>query len=68
MYPKKFNNNPVQGFYTFKENQVISFVWEWPKMKVLHCVKAFHIRSYSGPYIPAFGLDTERMRIQSECG
>ena len=21
-----------------------------------HCVKSFHIRSYSGPYFPAFGL------------
>ena len=28
-----------------------------------HCVKSVRIRSYSGPYIPAFGLS-----IQSECG
>ena len=36
-----------------------------------HCVKSVHIRSYSGPYFPAFGLNTERygvsFRIQSEC-
>ena len=36
------------------------------------CVKSVHIRSYSGPYFPAFGLNTERysvsLRIQSECG
>ena len=37
-----------------------------------HCVKSVNIRSYSGPYFPAFGLNTERygvsLRIQSECG
>ena len=37
-----------------------------------HCVKNVRIRSYSGPYFPAFGLNTERygvsLRIQSECG
>ena len=26
----------------------------------LHCVKTVRVRSYSGPYIPAFGLNTER--------
>ena len=25
-----------------------------------HCVKGVHIRSFSGPYLPAFGLNTER--------
>ena len=37
-----------------------------------HCVKSVRIRSYSGPYFPAFGLNTERysvsLRTQSECG
>ena len=37
-----------------------------------HCVKSVRIRSYSGPYFPAFGLNTERyevsLRIQSERG
>ena len=37
-----------------------------------HCVKSVRIWSYSGPYFPAFGLNTERcsvsLRIQSECG
>ena len=36
------------------------------------CVKSVRIRSYSGPYFPAFELKTERysvfLRIQSECG
>ena len=37
-----------------------------------HCVKSVCIRGYSGPYFPAFGLNTERfrisLRIQSKCG
>ena len=38
----------------------------------VHCVKSVHIRSYSGPYFPTFGLNTDRygvsLRIQSKCG
>ena len=37
-----------------------------------HCANSSHIRSYSVPYFPKFGLNTERyfvyLRIQSECG
>ena len=37
-----------------------------------YCVKSVHIRSYSGPHFPAFGLNAERyfvsLRIQFECG
>ena len=37
-----------------------------------HCLKSVCIRSFSGPYFPAFGLNTGRycvsLRIQSECG
>ena len=40
-----------------------------------HYVKSVRIWSFSGPYFPAFGLNTERyglsfvsLRIQSECG
>ena len=37
-----------------------------------HCVKHVHIRSFSGPYFPAFGLNKERysvsLRIHSKCG
>ena len=36
-----------------------------------NCIKSIRIWSYSGPYLPAFGLDTVRygvsLRIQSEC-
>ena len=38
----------------------------------MHYVKSVHIRSYSGPHFPAFGLNMERYavshRIQTECG
>ena len=41
---------------------------EW---RNFHCVKSVLIRSYSGPYFPAFGLNTERygvsLRIHCEC-
>ena len=38
----------------------------------LHCIKSVRIRSFSGTYFPAFGLNTERYEvslcIQSKCG
>ena len=41
----------------------------------LHCVKSIRIRSFSGPYFSAFGLNTGKygpensaLCIQSECG
>ena len=41
-------------------------------MLPFHCVKAACIWSYSGPYFPAFGLNTEiygvSLCIQSKCG
>ena len=37
-----------------------------------HCVKSVRSRSFSGPYFPAFRLNTGRysvyLRIQSKCG
>ena len=42
------------------------------KTRGIHCVKSVRIRSYSGPYFPAFGLNTERcgvsLPIQCEYG
>ena len=42
------------------------------KIKLYYCVKSVRIRSFSGPYFLAFGLNTERywvsLRILSECG
>ena len=44
----------------------LSQMFDW------HYVKSVRIRSYSGPYFPAFALNTERygvsLCIQSECG
>ena len=41
-------------------------------VRTCHCVKSIRIRSFSGPYFPAFGLNAERysvsLRIYSECG
>ena len=41
-------------------------------LTVSHCVKSVRVRSYSGPYFPAFGMNTDRhsvsLRIQSKCG
>ena len=38
----------------------------------VRCVKIVRIWSFSGPYFPVFGLNTEiysvNLRIQSECG
>ena len=45
---------------------ILIFIWRY------HCVKSVQIRSFSGPYFPTFGLNTERcyvfLRIQSEYG
>ena len=42
------------------------------KISLHECVKSVRIRSFSGPYFPPFGLNTERYSvsfcIQSECG
>ena len=31
----------------------------------MHCVKIVHIRSYSGPYFPAFGLNKKRYGVSA---
>ena len=47
-------------------------VWNSAIYKALHCVKSVRIRSFSGLYFPAFGLNAEIYRvnlsIHSECG
>ena len=37
----------------------------FPKKKIepKYCVKSVRIRSFSGPYFPAFGLNTERYSV-----
>ena len=45
---------------------------EQKKFRSFDCVKIVRIRSFSGPYFPAFGLNTEKygvpLRIQSKYG
>ena len=47
-------------------------ILEFVIVNASNCVKIVRIRSYSGPYFPALGLNGERyslsLRIQSECG
>ena len=51
------------SWYNFSREELL--------MAPIQCVESVGIRSYSGPYFPAFGLNTERygvsLRIQSEC-
>ena len=37
------------------------------RTKTPHCVKSVRIRSYSDPHFPTFGLNAEKLRIQSKC-
>ena len=36
------------------------------KCKNRHCVKSVRIRSYSGPYFPAFGINTDQNNFEYE--
>ena len=44
----------------------------WIHLRGIHCVKNVRFRSFSGPYCPTFGLNTERysvsLCIQCKCG
>ena len=56
------------------------FIWEFLMLWLdRHCVKSFYIRNFSGPYFPAFGLNTPYLSVlirmqenmdqkNSECG
>ena len=52
-------------------DKILAKILPPPKLNT-HCVKSVCIRSYFGPYFPAFGLNTNRyslsLRIQSEWG
>ena len=39
---------------------------DWSFWYVYHCLKSVRIRSYFGPYFPAFGLNTERYGVYGE--
>ena len=57
----------IQNFLVTNESKL-----NVKKIQNEHCAKNTRIRSFSGPYFPAFGLKTERyfvsLHIQSECG
>ena len=40
----------------------------WKKMNRVHCVKSVRIQSFSGPYFPVFGLNTERYGVSLQYG
>ena len=70
----KINECFACGPSAHMRKNVFSATIETPKerLKYKHCVKSVYIRSYSGPYFSAYGLNTEKygalFRIQSECG
>ena len=74
---KRFNHSIKQANKTsklpkyHKVNFTLSSVSRPVSLKC-HWVKSVRIRSYSGPYFPAFSVNTDRysvsLRIQSECG
>ena len=60
------------GIIIIKYSSTHQFCACYFKIKRQHSVKGVRIRSYSGPYFPVFGVNTERysvsLLIQSECG
>ena len=50
----------------------LSFIFQFHLLQNNQCLKCFRIRSFSCPYFPAFGLNTDiyrvNLRIQSACG
>ena len=53
-----------------KPCQIFQIINKWWFIKL--CVKSFHIKSFSGPFFPALGLNTEsysvNIRIRCKCG
>ena len=62
----------VLGVLTLLSNQFFYFCFTYSKnFGLVHCMKSVRIQRFSGPYFPAFRLNTERysvyLRIESEC-
>ena len=54
---------------SWRINRSILFLLQNYKLDEIHrCMKSVRIRSFSGPYFPAFGLIFVSLRIQSKCG
>ena len=64
---------PCYGMYSLIVSNIQRFTCKFSceSFRFKHCVKSVRIRSYSGPYLPTFELNSERYRvslcIQSEC-
>ena len=62
------------SLYIFSNCRYFSFIWIFCSESSFKSTsrKSVRIRSFSGPYFPAFGLNAERYRvslhIQTECG
>ena len=54
----------VQQFFCVAKNSRCAPYDQTLFRVVLHCVKAVRIQSYSGPRFPAFGLNTDKIRIR----
>ena len=82
MPSRRVINDRIASNSCFRANETNDMI-EFFHSDVIHCVKTVRIRSYSGPYFPAFGLNTDQnnseyghfsrsdgvsLRIQSECG
>ena len=50
-------------FFKIFKAEVPSEVFFLNELRFRHCVKSVRIRSYSGPYFPGFGLNTERYKV-----
>ena len=78
VYTLFITNNHDSFHLWWKENlvkhqKVLKYYGQDCRFHYTSCkVKSVSIRSFSGPYFPAFGLNSERytitLRIQSECG
>ena len=68
----EFSHETITLSLKFSHKHFCAKVCYLKNLCIIHCVKSVHIRSYSGQYFPAFGLNTERyyvsLRIQSKCG
>ena len=74
IFEKKKKKKNIHKIYTCEISAYtyLFVAWYHIVFTILHCVKSVRLRSFSGSYFPAFGLNTERygvfLRIQPECG
>ena len=71
MHLKYISSQRFSDVFRAHRNKALAYTGLRQSISAL-CVKSVHIRSFSGPYFPTFGLNTERysvsLSIQIECG